>query len=542
MTQSNSASDTKTCGEVLVEMLENYGIDTIFGIPGVHTVELYRGLPNTSIRHITPRHEQGAGFMADGYARACGRPAGCFIISGPGMTNIVTAMGQAYSDSIPMLVISSVNNSHELSMGEGRLHELPNQRALVSGVSVFSHRVMRASELPSVLARAFAVFDSARPGPVHIELPLDVITAPAGDMNQAVHRSFNRPGPDPAAIARAAELLRGADNPMLVLGGGTVHAPDAARRLVERLGAPTLLTINAKGMLPSGHELSLGSSMPLAPTLDALQSADVVLAIGTELGETDTLLFYDQLKLTGQTIRIDIEAEQLTRNVLPGIGICCDAGLAMAALADALEGFEPDIEAARKRVAELRRASFELVSPEYSLHGRFIDFVTETLPGVVIVGDSTQPVYGGNFTYEPDSPRSYFNSSTGYGTLGYGLPAAFGARLARPDRPVVALIGDGGIQFTLSELATAVELALPVPVLIWNNQGYGEIKQYMVDREIPTIGVDIHTPDFQMLARGFGCYAAVADSYAQLAECLREAVAADRPTVIEIDQSAVASW
>ena len=281
----------KTCGEVLVEILENYGIDTVFGIPGVHTVELYRGLPNTKIRHITPRHEQGAGFMADGYARAGGRPAACFIISGPGMTNIVTAMGQAYADSIPMLVISSVNNTHELGLGEGRLHELPDQRALVSGVSVFSHSVLRAAELPSILARAFAVFDSARPGPVHIELPLDVITAPGEQLLRTPHRTGSRPGPDPAAVARAADLLRTAKDPFVVLGGGTVDAPKAARALVERLGAPTALTINAKGVLPPGHALSLGSSLPLAPVLEALQAADVALAIGTELSETDTLLF-----------------------------------------------------------------------------------------------------------------------------------------------------------------------------------------------------------------------------------------------------------
>jgi len=532
----------QTCGEVLVEMLEAYGIDTIFGIPGVHTVELYRGLPNTGIRHITPRHEQGAGFMADGYARACGRPAGCFIISGPGMTNIVTAMGQAYSDSIPMLVISSVNSSHELGLGEGRLHELPNQRALVSGVSVFSHSVMRASELPSVLARAFAVFDSARPGPVHIELPLDVITAPGDEMRRPPHRAFNRPAPDLEAVATAAKLLRGAKNPFVVLGGGTVDAPDEAGALVDRLGAPTLLTVNAKGVLPKGHGLSLGSSMPLAPSLDALKSADVVLAIGTELGETDTLLFYDRLELGGQVIRIDIEAEQLTRNVLPAVGICADAGLAMSALYDELDGFEPDLSATRTRVAELRHASFDLVEPDYQMHHRFLDVVTEALPEVIIVGDSTQPVYGGNFTYEPDSPRSYFNSSTGYGTLGYGLPAAFGAKLACPDRPVAALIGDGGIQFTLSELATGVELGLPVPVLIWNNQGYGEIKQYMVEREIPRIGVDIYTPDFQTLAKGFGCHTVRVVSYAQLGDCLRDAIVANRPTVIEIIETEIRTW
>ncbi|MGA9661858.1 MAG: thiamine pyrophosphate-binding protein, partial [Pseudomonas alloputida] len=168
-----------TCGEVLVKLLEGYGVDHVFGIPGVHTVELYRGLAGSSIRHITPRHEQGAGFMADGYARTRGKPGVCFIITGPGMTNITTAMGQAYADSIPMLVISSVQSRDQLGGGRGKLHELPNQAALVSGVAAFSHTLMSAADLPQVLARAFAVFDSARPRPVHIEIPLDVLVEPA---------------------------------------------------------------------------------------------------------------------------------------------------------------------------------------------------------------------------------------------------------------------------------------------------------------------------------------------------------------------------
>jgi acetolactate synthase-1/2/3 large subunit len=530
----------KTCGEVLVEILEGYGIDTVFGIPGVHTVELYRGLPSTRIRHITPRHEQGAGFMADGYARASGKPAACFIISGPGMTNIVTAMGQAYSDSIPMLVISSVNITNELGMGEGRLHELPDQSGLVRGVSVFSHRLLRPADLPAVVARAFAVFDSARPGPVHIELPLDVITAPADDLSRAAHRTRSRPAPDPDAIARAAELLRGARDPFVVLGGGTVDAAEPARALVERLGAPAALTINAKGVLPPGHPLSLGSSLSFAPVLDALQAADVVLAIGTELGETDTLLFGRALALTGKVIRIDIEAEQMTRNALPDVAICSDAGLAIRALHAAVAAGDP--AAAQARVARLRGEAAGALRPDYRLHRRLLDAVAEALPGVIVAGDSTQPVYGGNLAYEPAGPRSWFNSSTGYGTLGYGLPAAFGAKLARPETPVVALIGDGGIQFTIGELATAAELGLPVPILLWNNQGYGEIKQYMADRDIPQIGVDIYTPDFQTIAKGFGCRAVRAESFAHLKEALREAAQASGPTVIEIDEAAIRGW
>jgi acetolactate synthase I/II/III large subunit len=531
---------TKTCGEVLVEILEAYGIDTVFGIPGVHTVELYRGLPSTRIRHVTPRHEQGAGFMADGYARASGRPAACFIISGPGMTNIATAMGQAFSDSVPMLVISSVNVARELGMGEGRLHELPDQSALVRGVSVFSHRLLRAADLPAVIARAFAVFDGARPGPVHIELPLDVITAPADDVSRTAHRTLARPGPDPDAIARAAALLAEAREPIVVLGGGTVGAPEAARALVERLGAPAALTINAKGVLPAGHPLSLGSTLPQPPVLGALQAADVVLAIGTELGETDTLLFGRSLALTGKVIRVDIEAEQMTRNALPDVAICSDAGLAMRALLYAVTA--RDAAMAQARVAALRAELAAELRPDYRLHGRVLDAVAEALPGVVIAGDSTQPVYGGNLAYEPAGPRSWFNSSTGYGTLGYGLPAALGAKLARPDAPVVALIGDGGIQFTIGELATATEVGLPVPILLWNNQGYGEIKTYMADRGIPEIGVDVYTPDFQTIARGFGCRAVRAESLAHLRDEVRRAAEADGPTVIEIDDGAARGW
>ncbi|MEM7224985.1 MAG: 5-guanidino-2-oxopentanoate decarboxylase [Pseudomonadota bacterium] len=530
----------KTCGEVLVELLEAYGIDTVFGIPGVHTVELYRGLPQTGLRHITPRHEQGAGFMADGYARVTGRPAACFIITGPGMTNIATALGQAYADSVPILVISSVNSSYELGLGEGRLHELPSQRNLVEGVTVFSHTVLRADELPTVLARAFAVFHSARPGPVHIELPLDVITAPGDHLALKAHPTRTRPGPDPVAIARAADLLREAEDPIVVLGGGAQDAAPQAARLVQRLGAPVALTINAKGVLAPGHPLCLGSTLPQVPVLRAVEQADVVLAVGTELSETDTLLFAGQLETRGKVIRIDIDPEQLVRNVLPEVAICSDAALAMGALAEALEDFKGhDAEA---RVAEMRQELEALLPPPIVVQQRVMAALQEALPGVVVVGDSTQPVYGANLFYEPEGPRAYFNSSTGYGTLGYALPAALGAKLAAPERAVIALIGDGGLQFTIGELASAVELGLAVPILLWNNSGYGEIKRYMVERDIPQIGVDIYTPDFQTIAKGFGCRALKAESLAHLKTALVDAHGADGPTLIEIDEAAAQAW
>ncbi len=530
-----------TCGELLVKLLEDFGVDTVFGIPGVHTVELYRGLPATRIRHITPRHEQGAGFMADGYARVSGKPGVCFIITGPGMTNILTAMGQAYGDSIPMLVISSVNHTEQLGMGGGRLHELPSQRSLSANVTAFSHTLMRPDELPAVLTRAFAIFGSARPRPVHIEIPINVITAPADHVRRKLGAIPSRPAPCPAAIARAAQVLKAARRPVIFLGGGASRAAAEARRLVEALDAPTACTINAKGILPKGHPLSLGSNTSLVPVRELVRAADAVLAIGTEMGETDYDLVFDgNLRIDCPLVRIDIDPEQLNRNFPADLAILSDAKLAIAALLAHLDGRDPPSweSPGSKRTAEVRARLEAQWPPAWQGQRRTLDTLQEALPEAIVVGDSTQPVYSGNHLYEPAAPHSWFNSATGYGTLGYGLPAAVGAKLAAPARPVVALIGDGGLQFTLPELASAIEARTPVIVLLWNNEGYGEIKRYMQERGIPTIGVDIHTPDLLAIAKGFGCGAERASSLGHLGELLRQAARADRPTVIEVREDA----
>ena len=526
-----------TCGEVLVQLLEAYGVEVVFGIPGVHTVELYRGLPATRIRHVTPRHEQGAGFMADGYARVSGKPGVCFIITGPGMTNVLTAMGQAFADSVPMLVISSVNRTEQLGMGQGRLHELPSQRNVVAGVAGFSHTLLRAEQLPEVLARAFALFGSARPRPVHIEIPIDVITSEAGHLDLEPRPRPRPPGPAPEAIARAIELLRAAKSPLAVLGGGAVDAGEEARRLVERLDAPFVNTVNAKGVLPPGHPLHAGENMAFAPIREALREADVVVAVGTEFGETEMYPDPQPLVFDGGLIRIDIDPEQLVRGFPATVPILSDARLALAALNAALGTQRLDGSGAR-HAAEIRQAVRKLWWPAVAVHERVLEAVQRALGNPIIVGDQTQPVYAGNQFFEPSRPRSWFNSSTGYGTLGYALPSAIGAKLTAPERPVVALIGDGGLQFTLPELAAAVEAKVPVVVLLWNNEGYGEIKTYMAEKAIPQIGVDVITPDFVAIAKGFGCAAERAGSLEHLQQSL--AAAADRtvPTLIEIREDA----
>ncbi|WP_068825267.1 5-guanidino-2-oxopentanoate decarboxylase [Pseudomonas sp. BMS12] len=527
-----------TCGEFLVKQLEAWGVDTVFGIPGVHTVELYRGLPGSAIRHITPRHEQGAGFMADGYARVSGKPGVCFIITGPGMTNILTAMGQAYADSIPMLVISSVNERARLGHGNGYLHELPNQRAMVAGVSAFSHTLMSVEELPAVLARAFAVFEGERPRPVHIELPLDIITADASHMRVQAKPRCARPAPDRALLQEAASLLRGAQRPLLLLGGGCVEAQAEARALAAALDAPTALTINAKGLLPPGHPLLLGSNQSLVPVRELALQADVVLAIGTELGETDYDVVFDgNFRIPGQLIRIDIDPQQLHRNHAPTLAIQGDARLAMRMLLAGLNprSAEPNSPGAQRTAAA--QAQLAEGFSGWAHYRQLFDTLLDVLPEARFVGDSTQTVYSGNHLVELDGARRWFNSSTGYGTLGYGLPAAIGAKLAEPTRPVVCLIGDGGIQFTLPELASAVEAGVGIVILLWNNSGYGEIKRYMERRDITPIGVDIYTPDLIAIARGYGCAAERARDHAHLAELLRSAPA-DRPLIIEVREEA----
>lgn len=534
---------SKTCGEYLVELLEAYGVDTVFGIPGVHTVELYRGLPATKIKHITPRHEQGAGFMADGYARTTGKIAPCFIITGPGMTNIATAMGQAYADSIPMLVISAVNGRHELALGDGRLHELPSQRNLLAGVSAFSHTLLRPDELNEVMARAFAIFNSARPRPVHIELPLDVITASAAHLNLPLVAKSSRPAPNPDAIQQAAQLLATAQDPLLIFGGGAAHAAHAAQALAERLGALTVTTINGKGILPAAHPLSLGSTLPQRPVLDLLRDADVVLAVGTELGETDTLLFDRKPEIHGKLIRIDLDPEQLYRNAAPTLAITSDAQFALEALVTALVAINaPPLTHTVAQAQRLRQQLQALLSPNQQVHQRVIAHLRAVKPATIIVGDQNQPVYTGNLTDEPDTTHAWFNSSTGYGTLGYGLPAAMGAKIAHPERAVISLIGDGGLQFTLPELATAVEQGLALPIVVWNNQCYGEIKRYMQERDLPTIGVDIYTPDLLTIAQGYGCYAVRAESLNDLQAQLENAYQADKPTLIEINEAQALQW
>jgi acetolactate synthase-1/2/3 large subunit len=468
-----------TVGQALVAGLRARGVEVVFGIPGVHTIELYRGLSGGGIRHVTPRHEQGAAFMADGYARVSGKPGVAFVITGPGLTNALTAMAQARADSVPILVISGVNRRASLGQGLGLLHELPDQAAMVRALCP-SFQVDCPEALDSVLTQAFAALTTGRPGPVHIEIPTDVMPLPCPPPEAPVAA---QPGPLPD-LSAAALRLAAAQRPVILAGGGVRGADAALQALAERLDAPVVQTVNARGLM-HGHPLTVPASPSLNAVRALIAASDQVLAVGTEFGPTD----YDMYvrgglpDLSGM-IRIDLCAAQLARHPA-ALTLQADAGTVMMALLP-LVGTKTAQGPARAATA--RAAAWAELSPAMRDQVVLLDVMRAAVPGAIIVGDSTQPVYAGNLYYDHDRAGGWFNAATGYGALGFGPGAAVGAALASPGTPVICLIGDGGLQFSPGELRTALDERLPVTFVVWNNAGFQEIADAMVDAGTEVIG------------------------------------------------------
>ncbi len=523
-----------TLGEYLVALLEAHDVDTVFGIPGAHTVEMYRGLARSSIQHVTPRHEQGAGFMADGYARTSGKPGVCFLISGPGLTNAITPMAQAYADSIPLLVISAVNHLGRLGHGEGELHESPNQQQIAAQVSAFSFRVLSPTDLPRAIARAFAVFAGGRPRPVHIEIPVDLFAASVDAPELPEPIAIARPRPAAGLVDRALRLCEGASRPVLLLGGGAKAGAAEASALADKLDAPAVMTANARGMLSPEHPLAVPASPSLLGVRKLVADADVVLAIGTELGRTDyNLRGREEFSVRSPFIRVDIDPLQLVRNHRSDLAICADAKAAMADLLGAwCEQSAHNTGAERAEAA--RTAAWEELSPERHGMVGVLHSLRDQMPNAVFVGNSTQPIYAGNFYFAARTPGSRFNGTTGYGALGYALPAAIGASLVEKNRPVICIVGDGGFQFSLMDLGTAVEVGGPLLVIVWNNRGFGEIKSGMIQAGVEPLGVDLHTPDFTMLARGYGLRADRTSDLLEIPAKALELLSGGGPALLEV--------
>ncbi|RCS24492.1 5-guanidino-2-oxopentanoate decarboxylase [Phyllobacterium salinisoli] len=526
-----------TTGEALVHLLETYDVDTVFGIPGVHTIELYRGLAASKIRHITPRHEQGAGFMADGYARATGKPGVAFVITGPGITNTITAMGQARADSIPMLIISGVNERHTLGKGMGFLHELPDQRAMMRTVAMFSHRIENPDELPGVLAQAFALFSSRRSGPVHIEIPLDVMAEPLADARR-LPDSAQFPQVSPETLAELTELCLTAERPVILIGGGAKNnATESLKDLAEKLDAPVVATTNARGILHA-HPLLVPASPSLKSARKLLSDSDLVIAIGTEMGPTDYDMYGDSgFPKLQRLVRIDIDADQLGRHAA-FMPIQASANEAVTALAARLPERRNAGSGARRAQAT-RDAAWAEIGPRIQSHVHFLDILRDTLPNSLIIGDSTQAIYSGNLYYDHDRAGGWFNAATGFGALGFGPPAAIGAALGQPQTSTICIVGDGGFQFVLGELGAAVDENAPVIFIVWNNRGYQEIERAMRDVAIVPVGVRPTPPDYLKIAEAYGIQAQRLAHLDDLPATLLQARASGKPYLIEIDEELI---
>jgi thiamine pyrophosphate-dependent acetolactate synthase large subunit-like protein len=523
---------TMTGGQAVVAALVAHGVDTVFGIPGTHNLEIYRHLATSGIRHVSPRHEQGAGYAADGYARTCGRPGVAVVTSGPALLNAAAAIGQAYSDSVPVLVVSPGLPLRHPGLGNGLLHESKDQGAAMAAIAAASIRVTSVPEIPVAVAQAFALMTSGRPRPVHLEIPLDVLLE-SGDVGPARLPARRPAGPDATALDDAATRLSAAVRPVLLVGGGARGAAAQVRRAAERLGAPTVTTANGKGVLPEGHPLALGAGLHLSAVRDLVAEADVVLAVGTELAPSD--LWSGPLPLDGRLVRIDIDPVGALANATPAVALIGDAGATLDALLEALADAAAAGGPAVERAAAWRARKQEESRAEGAEWLPIVRQLAEALPEhAIVAGDSAMVCYYGALANLPTSRPGSFLYPTGFGTLGYGLPAAIGAKVAEPDAPVLALLGDGGVMFTLGELATAAELAAPLPVVVVDNSGYGEIRNEMIDRGDPVHAVTFRSPDFAAIGRAVGCDGVTLDGPAGLADAVRRALGAHRPTVIHV--------
>ena len=404
-------------GEALVGLLEAYGVSTIFGIPGVHNVELYRALPRSGIRHILTRHEQGAGFMADGFARATGKPGVCFTITGPGLTNILTPMGQAWSDSSSVLVIASALDVADSAQGRGRLHEMLSQNGAAAAVTAHHARAYTPADVEDAMARIFAGFASQRPRPAYLELPIDVLAMDA----QGPLRSRKlpaRPRAAPHDVAEAVAKLQAAKAPVLILGGGALDAGAEALAVAEALSAPILTTTAGKGAVPASHPLCWGYRLARPDIQEMLAKSDCVLAVGSELSETD---FWGRGLAMPHLIRIDIDPASLTRPHAAEIALLGDAKATLADLAQGLKA---------RKGTHPQAPALPDDGPLRTQLGKVLAVIRDSLPAeTVIASDMTQIAYAANEVFPVSSPRTWLHP-VGFGTLGFALPAGIGAKIA----------------------------------------------------------------------------------------------------------------
>jgi acetolactate synthase I/II/III large subunit len=530
-----------TGGMAIVEALIANKVDRVFGLPGAQLYALFDALAQRSdvIATIGARHEQACAYMAFGYARSTGRPGVYAVVPGPGVLNTTAALATALGCNAPVLCITGQVPSTYLGRGRGHLHELPDQLATLRTLTKWAARIERAAEAPEVLHEAFRQMQSGRPGPVAVEMAWDVMTATGFVEPRSGVSLSPASAPSPLEIEAAARLVVGAERPMIMTGSGAQHAAVAVRTLAEELDAPVAAFRGGRGVVAEDHPLGISSYGAYRLWADT----DVVIGIGTRLEmpymrwpEIRTII--DRPPAPPHLIRIDIDASEM-RRLVPHAGIVADADAGTRALLAAIRRMRNhvrsgDSKAARRRIATAKRearAAIEVVQPQLS----YLDVIRAALPrDGFFVGELSQVGFTSYFGYPVYQPRTYVSEGH-QGTLGFGFPTALGVKVAHPDKPVVAVTGDGGFMFGVQELATAVQYGIAVVILVFNNKSFGNVLR---DQETGfgnrVIGAMLHNPDFVALAKAFGLEAHHVATPQALGALLTETLRSDKPALIEI--------
>jgi thiamine pyrophosphate-dependent acetolactate synthase large subunit-like protein len=521
--------------EAVVSSLKAHGVSTVFGIPGVHTLHIYDALRREpAIRHILARHEQGAGFMADGYARVTGKPGIACVITGPGVTNVATPVADAYADSIPLLVIATAGPRAWTGRPSGDLHELKDQFGVMRALAGWNRAVETLDEIPGAMRDAFRALKGGRCRGAYLQIPLDLL-AQEDDMTIAPWVPPAVLGPNAAALAAAAKILREATRPVIVAGSG-VTAANANHQLAQLavlLGAPVLLGGKSRDVLPSDFPLALsvsGYGLPDA-LISLVSDADAVLVVGSKLGDQRT--GQRRLRFAANLIHIEVDPAEIGRRYPARVAMECDAGAALASLIDALS----DLPARVPPIAEIQRARASIEAQARKVFGPALDYLdavrAATPPDGIIVADMTMLGYAAADYLPVHGPRTFIHASE-ICTIGCGLPLALGAKAGAPEKAVVALCGDGGFLLNTGELATAVQERLPVVVVVFNDSQYTAVK----DEQRRAFGkryiaTDLVAPDYVALAKAFGADGVRAASPDQLRAAIDSALSTGRTTLID---------
>ena len=500
-----------TGAQALVRQLRSEGVETVFALPGVQVMAALDAFHEVQgdIRLVNTRHEQATTYMADGYAKVTGKVGVALVVPGPGALNAAAGLGTAYATSSPVLLIAGQIPSNTLGKRRGELHEIEDQLDVFRPITKWNHRVTRVEEVPEAVHEAMRQLKTGRPRPVELEVPPDTL-AVAATVDLVEPEDYPRQAPDPADIDRAARLLTEAQKPAIIAGGGTVTSAASAEllELAEHLQAPVMTTQQAKGILPEDHYLAVGTRF-LISDLDIVDSKRI--------------------------IHIDADPDEIGRNHPTEIGIEADARTALAALLQRLRAAGPPKESRRQEIGGYKRAFAQEVRDLAPRQTGIVDSIQDRLEddAVVVVG-ITNIGYWSNLAYQAKRPRSFITTSY-FATLGFAFPTALGAKVAAPDRQVVALCGDGGFLCSPQELATATKYGINMVALVFNNGAYGASEWDQTHRYGGRyIGTDLHNPDFVKLAESFGAVGIRTDPEG-LSECLTEALAANAPVVLEVE-------